>query len=51
MDEFIAEAMRTDLKFNTLAEELQHQRTSRIMLMNARSRTDAKERKVFASES
>lgn len=25
MDEFIAEAMRTDLKFNTLAEELQYQ--------------------------
>ena len=24
MDEFIAEAMRTDLKFNTLAEELQY---------------------------
>ena len=34
MDEFIAEAMRTDLKFNTLAEELQNQRTSRITLMN-----------------
>lgn len=34
MDEFIAEAMRTDLKFNTLAEELQYQRTSRITLMN-----------------
>ena len=34
MDEFIAEAMRTDLKFNTLAEELQYQRTSRIPLMN-----------------
>ena len=33
MDEFI-EAMRTDLKFNTLAEELQYQRTSRITLMN-----------------
>ena len=30
MDEFIAEAMRTDLKFNTLEEELQYQRTSRI---------------------
>ena len=34
MDEFIAEAMRTDLKFNTLAEELHYQRTSRITLMN-----------------
>lgn len=34
MDEFIAEAMRTDLKFKTLAEELQYQRTSRITLMN-----------------
>ena len=34
MDEFIAEAMRTDLKFNTLAEVLQYQRTSRITLMN-----------------
>ena len=34
MDEFIAEAMRTDLKFNTLAEELQYQRMSRITLMN-----------------
>lgn len=34
MDEFIAEAMRTDLKFNTLAEELQYKRTSRITLMN-----------------
>lgn len=34
MDEFIAEAMRTDLKFNTLEEELQYQRTSRITLMN-----------------
>ena len=34
MDEFIAEAMRTDLKFNTLAEELQYQRTSRITLLN-----------------
>ena len=29
MNEFIAEAMRTDLKFNTLAEELQYQRMSR----------------------
>ena len=36
MDEFIAEAMRTDLKFNTLSEELQYQRTSRITLMNER---------------
>ena len=34
MDEFIAETMRTDLKFNTLEEELQYQRTSRITLMN-----------------
>ena len=34
IDEFIAEAMRTDLKFNTLEEELQYQRTSRITLMN-----------------
>ena len=34
VDEFIAEAMRTDLKFNTLAEELQYQRTARITLMN-----------------
>lgn len=34
MDEFIAEAMRTDLKFNTLAEELHYQWTSRITLMN-----------------
>ena len=34
IDEFIAEAMRTDLKFETLAEELQYQRTSRITLMN-----------------
>ena len=34
MAEFIAGAMQTDLKFNTLAEELQYQRTSRIMLMN-----------------
>lgn len=34
MDEFIAEAMRTDLKFNTLADELQYQRMSRITLMN-----------------
>ena len=34
MDEFIVEAMRTDLKFKTLAEELQYQRPSRITLMN-----------------
>ena len=34
VDEFITEAMRTDLKFKTLAEELQYQRTSRITLMN-----------------
>ena len=34
IDEFVAEAMRTDLKFETLAEELQYQRTSRITLMN-----------------
>ena len=27
-------AMRTDLKFKTLAEELHYQRTSRITLMN-----------------
>lgn len=34
VDEFIAEAMRTDLKFKTLEEELHYQRTSRITLMN-----------------
>ncbi len=34
IDDFIAEAMRTDIKFKTLAEELQYQRTSRITLMN-----------------
>ena len=34
IDEFIAWAMQTDLKFNTLEEELQYQRTSRITLMN-----------------
>ena len=34
MDEFIAEAMRNDLKFKTLAEELHYQRTSRITLKN-----------------
>lgn len=34
VDEFIAEAMRTDLKFATLAEELQYQRASRITLIN-----------------
>lgn len=33
IDELIAEAMRTDLKFKTLAEELQYQRTSHITLM------------------
>lgn len=34
IDEFIAEAMRTDLKFNTLAEELQYQRISQTTLIN-----------------
>lgn len=34
IDEFIAEAMRTDLKFKTLAEELNYQRASRITLKN-----------------
>lgn len=34
VDESIAEAMHTDLKFATLAEELQYQRTSGITLMN-----------------
>ena len=34
IDEFIAEAMRTDLKFKTLAEELHYQLTSRVTLMN-----------------
>ena len=34
VDEFIAEAMRTDIKFRTLAEELQYERTSRVTLMN-----------------
>lgn len=34
MDEFIAEAMRTDIKFHTLAGELHFQRTSRITPMN-----------------
>lgn len=34
VDEFIAEAMRTDIKFETLDVELQYQRTSRITLMN-----------------
>ena len=34
MDEFIAEATRKDLKFRTLAEELQYLRTSRITLIN-----------------
>lgn len=34
MDEFIAEAMRMDLKFRTMEEELQYLRTSRITLRN-----------------
>ena len=34
IDEFIAEAMRTDLKLKKLAEELHYQRTSQITLMN-----------------
>ena len=34
MNEFIAEAMRTDIKFKTLAEELQYQRTSRTTPMD-----------------
>ncbi len=34
MDDFIAEAMRTDVKFQTLAEELHYQRISRITLKN-----------------
>lgn len=34
MDEFIAESMRTDLIFNSLAEEQQYQSTSRITLIN-----------------
>lgn len=34
VNEFIAEAMRTDIKFKTLAEELQYQRTSRTTLMD-----------------
>lgn len=34
IDEFIAEAMRTDLKFKTLVEELNYQRASRITLKN-----------------
>lgn len=34
MDGFIAGAMQTDLKFNTLVKELQYQRTSRITLIN-----------------
>lgn len=34
IDAFIAEAMRTDIKFKTLAEELQYQRISRITLKN-----------------
>lgn len=34
MDEFIAEAMRTDLKFRNPDEELHYQKTSRITLKN-----------------
>lgn len=34
VDEFIAEAMRNDLKFKTLAEELNYQRAARITLKN-----------------
>ena len=34
MNEFISEAMRTDLRFHTLAEELNYLRTSRITLKN-----------------
>lgn len=34
MDELTAEAMRTDIKFNTLAEELNFLRHSRITLKN-----------------
>ena len=34
IDEFIAQAMRTELKFKTLQEELYYQRTLRITLMN-----------------
>lgn len=34
MDEFIAEAMRTDLRFKTQEDELHYLRTSRITLKN-----------------
>ncbi len=34
MDEFIAEAMRMDLKFQTPEEELQYLRMARITLRN-----------------
>lgn len=34
LDEFIAEAMRTDLKFSTTDSELQYLRTSKVTLMN-----------------
>lgn len=34
MDEFIAEATRTDIRFQTLAEELQFLRTARVTLNN-----------------
>jgi len=34
VDEFIAEAMRNDVKFKTLAEELNYQRAARITLKN-----------------
>lgn len=34
MDEFVAEAMRTDLKFQSLEEELQYLRCSRMTLRN-----------------
>lgn len=34
MDEFIAEAMRMDLKFQTPEEELEYLRTARITLRN-----------------
>jgi len=34
MEEFIAEAMRMDLKFRTMEEELKYLRTSRITLRN-----------------
>lgn len=34
LDEFIAEAMRTDLRFNNCESELQYLRTSKVTLMN-----------------